>query len=333
MDEKYNLITRNLHEVLGEDQLRQILQERNLNLFWGTATTGKPHIAYFMPLLKIADFLKAGCSVTILFADLHAVLDSMKTPWTLLEARLKVYKRIIEVMLDYIGVSLENLTFVKGTSFQLSKPYTIDMYRLSASLTEHDAKKAGAEVVKQSKNPSIGSLLYPALQALDEEYLHVDAQFGGLDQRKIFILAEKYLPIIGYKKRIHLMSTMLPGLTGKKMSSSELDTKIGILDSTEQVKKKIKKAFCEERVSNNSLLAIIKLVIFPLQHKFVLTKRDSEILYFNFSELETDYSEGLVHPSDLKQSLATTINNILEPIQETLNTPEFLQLVEEAYSQ
>lgn len=28
-------------------------------------------------------------------------------------------------------------------------------------------------------------------QALDEEFLKVDAQFGGVDQRKIFTLAEK----------------------------------------------------------------------------------------------------------------------------------------------
>lgn len=31
-------------------------------------------------------------------------------------------------------------------------------------------------------------------QALDEEYLKVDAQFGGVDQRKIFTLAEKVTP-------------------------------------------------------------------------------------------------------------------------------------------
>lgn len=30
-------------------------------------------------------------------------------------------------------------------------------------------------------------------QALDEEYLKVDAQFGGVDQRKIFTLAEKVI--------------------------------------------------------------------------------------------------------------------------------------------
>lgn len=50
--------------------------------------------------------------------------------------------------------------------------------------------------------------MFVGLQALDEEYLKVDAQFGGVDQRKIFTLAEKYLPHLGYSKRIHLMNPM-----------------------------------------------------------------------------------------------------------------------------
>ncbi len=66
---------------------------------------------------------------------------------------------------------------------------------------EHDAKKAGAEVVKVSDNPLLSGLLYPLLQALDEHYLGVDAQFGGVDQRKIFTFAEEYLPKLGYNKR------------------------------------------------------------------------------------------------------------------------------------
>lgn len=50
--------------------------------------------------------------------------------------------------------------------------------------------------------------MFSGLQALDEEYLKVDAQFGGIDQRKIFTFAEKYLPQLGYSKRIHLMNPM-----------------------------------------------------------------------------------------------------------------------------
>ena len=34
-------------------------------------------------------------------------------------------------------------------------------------------------------------LVFDVLQALDEEYLKVDAQFGGVDQRKIFTFAKK----------------------------------------------------------------------------------------------------------------------------------------------
>lgn len=52
-------------EVLGEERLKEILKERELKVYWGTATTGKPHVAYFVPMSKIADFLKAGCEVCI----------------------------------------------------------------------------------------------------------------------------------------------------------------------------------------------------------------------------------------------------------------------------
>lgn len=43
--------------------MKQVLQERELKVYWGTATTGKPHVAYFVPMSKIADFLRAGCEV------------------------------------------------------------------------------------------------------------------------------------------------------------------------------------------------------------------------------------------------------------------------------
>ncbi len=68
-----------------------------MQIYWGTATTGKPHIAYFVPMSKIADFLKAGCEVTILFANLHAYLDNMKAPWELLSLRRDYYEAIITV--------------------------------------------------------------------------------------------------------------------------------------------------------------------------------------------------------------------------------------------
>lgn len=337
-DEKKQLILRNLQEVLGEDKLDAILKERDLKIYWGTATTGRPHIAYFVPISKIGDYLKAGCEVTILFADLHAYLDNMKAPWELLELRVQYYEHSIKAMLTSIGVPLEKLKFVRGTEYQLSKEYTMDVYRLSSSITEHDAKKAGAEVVKQVDNPLLSGLLYPGLQALDEEYLKVDAQFGGVDQRKIFTMSEKYLPQLGYAKRIHLMNPMVPGLAGGKMSSSEEDSKIDLLDSPAIVKKKLKKAFCEPgNVAENGLLAFAKHVVFGLFHpdeKFKVFRNEANGGDLNFStydELEKCFAEQKLHPADLKSAIEFYINRLLDPIRKIFDTAELKQLAAKAY--
>ncbi|XP_036302288.1 tyrosine--tRNA ligase, cytoplasmic isoform X2 [Pipistrellus kuhlii] len=303
-EEKLHLITRNLQEVLGEEKLKEILKDRELKVYWGTATTGKPHVAYFVPMSKIADFLKAGCEVTILFADLHAYLDNMKAPWELLELRTSYYENVIKAMLESIGVPLEKLKFIKGTDYQLSKEYTLDVYRLSSVVTQHDAKKAGAEVVKQVEHPLLSGLLYPGLQALDEEYLKVDAQFGGVDQRKIFTFAEK-------------------------------ESKIDLLDRKEDVKKKLKKAFCEPgNVENNGVLSFIKHVLFPLKSEFVILRDEKwggNKTYTAYLDLEKDFADEVVHPGDLKNSVEVALNKLLDPIREKFNTPALKKLSSAAY--
>uniref|UniRef100_A0A9J7X1G8 Tyrosine--tRNA ligase n=1 Tax=Cyprinus carpio carpio TaxID=630221 RepID=A0A9J7X1G8_CYPCA len=273
--------------------------------------------------------------VTILFADLHAYLDNMKAPWELLELRVQYYEQVIKAMLESIGVPLDKLKFVKGTDYQLSREYTLDVYRLSSMVTEHDAKKAGAEVVKQVEHPLLSGLLYPGLQALDEEYLKVDAQFGGVDQRKIFTLAEKYLPSLGYTKRIHMMNPMVPGLTGGKMSSSEEESKIDLLDKNQEVKKKLKKAFCEPgNVENNGVLSFVKHVLFPLHSEFII-KRDpkwgGDKVYTDYEEVERDFAAEQIHPGDLKASVELALNKLLDPIRKKFETPELKKLTASAY--
>lgn len=92
-----------------------------LHLYWGTATTGKPHVGYLVPMRKIADFLQAGLNVTILFADLHAFLDNMKSTWELLENRVVYYQCVIKALLQSLDVPIDRLHFIKGTEFQLSR--------------------------------------------------------------------------------------------------------------------------------------------------------------------------------------------------------------------
>ncbi|KAJ3287434.1 Tyrosine--tRNA ligase, cytoplasmic [Rhizoclosmatium sp. JEL0117] len=339
-DEKFNLITRNLQEYLGGDEMKKILQERDIKVYWGTATTGKPHIGYFVPMTKLADFLKAGCHVTVLFADLHAFLDNMKAPWELLRLRTKYYEAAIKAMLTSIGVPIDKLKFVVGSSYQLSEKYTLDVYKMLAMVTEHDAKKAGAEVVKQVESPLMSGLVYPLLQALDEEYLDVDVQFGGVDQRKIFTFAEKYMPHLGYKKRGHLMNVMLGGLSGSKMSSSEPDSKIDLLDDEKSIRKKLAKAFCEEgNVDDNPILSFLKIVIFPLmslkgENTFVIKRAEKfggDIQFVGFDAVFEAFKEKRLHPADLKSGAADALCALLAPIRKIFEDPALIELTNQAY--
>lgn len=144
--------------------------------------------------------MAAGCHVTILLADIHGFLDNLKAPIELVELRVEYYRYVITAIFKAVGVSTEKLKFVQGSSYQKSPEYIMDVYKLSSVISEHDAKRAGAEVVKQTDNAPLSGLLYPILQVLDEQYLDVDAQFGGLDQRKLFIAAKEWLPKLGYKE-------------------------------------------------------------------------------------------------------------------------------------
>jgi tyrosyl-tRNA synthetase len=260
----------------------------------------------------------------------------MKAPWELLEKRTQYYEKIIKSMLASINVPLEKLKFVKGSEYQFSREFTADVYRLSSLITEHDARKAGAEVVKQVEHPLLSGLLYPGLQALDEEYLKCDAQFGGVDQRKIFTFAEKYLPQMGYAKRIHLMNPMVPGLSGGKMSSSEIESKIDLLDSPAEVKKKLKKAFCEPgNIADNGVLSFCKHVVFPIFESLTIERPEKyggNQFFANFEDLEQAFAKEEVHPGDLKAAVVNSINRLLDPIRKAwADSEELKKLAQEAY--
>jgi tyrosyl-tRNA synthetase len=118
-------------------------------------------------------------SPTLTLSFQHGFLDNLKAPIELVEYRAKYYRFVVIAILEAVGVPTDKLRFVLGSSYQKSPEYIMDLYKLCSVVSEHDAKKAGAEVVKQSDNAPLSGLLYPILQVLDEQYLDVDAQFGG----------------------------------------------------------------------------------------------------------------------------------------------------------
>ncbi|CCH62494.1 hypothetical protein TBLA_0H02080 [Henningerozyma blattae CBS 6284] len=337
----YDLITKGLQEVLNPQIIKNVLEveKRPIKLYWGTATTGKPHCGYFVPMTKLAHFLQAGCEVTVLLADLHAFLDNMKAPLETIKYRTKYYECSVKAILKSIGVPIEKLKFVVGSSYQLTADYTLDIFKMSNIVSQNDAKRAGADVVKQVANPLLSGLIYPLMQALDEQYLDCDVQFGGVDQRKIFVLAEENLPSLGYKKRAHLMNPMVPGLgQGGKMSASDPNSKIDLLEEPKQVKKKINSAFCSPgNVEDNGLLSFVEYVVGPIQElkatndpsleKFNFhidrpEKFGGPITYKSFEELKQDFKDEKLSPPDLKIGVSDAINELLKPLREEYKTNE-----------
>jgi tyrosyl-tRNA synthetase len=398
INERYALITRNLQEVIGEpDEIKKILSDRPLKIYWGTAATSRIHVAYYVQMLKIADYLQAGCEVTILIADLHAFLDNMKSSFELINHRAEYYKIVIQTMLTSMGVSINRLKFVKGTDFQLSDKYTLDMYKANSFITCKAAQHAGAEVVKQSDNPMMNGLLYPTLQALDEEYLGIDASTCGVDQRKILIHSKIIMPKLGYKKRMHFMTKMVSGLrTAKKeekkeiistvdrsniqnlldntpndndlinklqniineynkpndeniadtkMSASNPDSKIDLLDTKKQIVAKINKCYClPGDIVDNCLIEILENLIFPILNykglNFVINRKDKfggPITYTNINEVKRDFvtevegGEFKLHPGDLKLGVSDSLEEIVRPIREEFAKKDMQQLLKLAY--
>jgi len=322
VEKRFQLIKRNTQEIVTEDELKELLSKKKTPaVYIGTAVTGKPHIGYYVWVLKLADFLKAGFKVKLLVADLHGALDN--TPWELLDKRYEYYNAVIPLMFESIGADIKNFEMVKGSAFQKSADYFYDVLRVSTFATIHDAKKASSEVVKQSENPKIASLIYPIMQALDEEYLGVDIQYGGVDQRKILMFAREYLPKIGYAPRVEVMTPLIHGLIGEKIRESKEESKIDLLDTAERVREKLKKAFCPEgEVDGNGILAFAKHVIFTLKEdhgkEFIIERPEKfggSLKYKDYSALERDFIAKKVHPLDLKKAVGEEIIKLLEPMQ------------------
>lgn len=203
--------------------------------------------------------------------------------------------------------------------------------QVAALVTTAHTQHAGAEVVKQSEHPKLSNLLYPILQALDEEYLGVDVQFGGMDQRKIFMFAREWLPRIGYKKRAYIMNTLVPGL-GKsgKMSSSEPLSKIDFHDSEEEIDRKLKNAYSEDGVVENCRpLSMLKMILFQYLDHLGKGFECGGKEYKTYEETEKAFARGEIKSKAVKEGVAALLKVFLAPIREFCRANQ--ALYDEAY--
>jgi tyrosyl-tRNA synthetase len=303
---RLELITRNAEEILTLEELRVLVKSnKRLSAYYGTAPTGPVHLGYLIPLSKVFDFGKAGMETKILLADLHAMLDDRKSKWEELDRKVEYYKKCMELAFDWERVPV----FVRGSSFQLSKEYMTDVLKIASMATVNRATRAASEVTRM-KEPKVGELIYPIMQALDEQYLNVDVQLGGIDQRHIMAFAREYLELVGYSKRVEVMTPIMVSLQGPgaKMSASSPLTHIKVYESEESIRSKINRAYCPEGVvKDNPILQISRFLIFGTESS-MLIERDSkfggDLKVKSYEELEDKFKDRKLHPADLKRAVA-----------------------------
>ena len=325
MDKLETLIA-NTVEIVTIEELKEILKKDNLKGYIGFEPSGTVHLGWKICTNKIKEFLECGFNFTVLLADWHAYIND-KLGGDI--EKIKLCGKYMEDCFAAMGVDKDKVNFVYASDYVNDPNYWEYVLRVSKATSLARVKRAmdimGRDESEAEKD--LSKLFYPAMQVSDIFYLDVDVAYGGMDQRHAHMLARDVSKKLAKKPPVAIHTPLLTGLQAGgrmnplevKMSKSKPESMISIHDNTEDVNKKIKKAFCpEKQVDGNPILEICKFVIFPeLKGSSFLIERPEKfggnLEFKSYKELEEAFTADL-HPLDLKNSTATYINKILEPI-------------------
>ncbi len=307
----HELATRNTVEVITEEELARLLEKPVKRVYAGYEPSGEIHLGHLVTVNKLMDLREAGFEVIVLLADLHAFLNRKGTMDQVRD--LALYNRRC-----FEGLGLRDAKFVLGSDLQLNADYELLVLRLSQEITLNRAKRSMDEVGRHMEAPTVSQMIYPIMQMVDIALLGVDAAVGGIDQRKIHMLAREHLVNAGYQAPVCIHTPILNGLDGKKMSSSS-GNYISVADDEETIKRKCEKAFCPPDCENNSVLQIFRYHVFPRTGNVTIRrpqKFGGDREFETYAALEEAYRKGEVHPLDLKKALADSLIGILECVRD-----------------
>jgi len=314
-NKRLELIKRNTVEIVSEEEMRELLRKNKKPVVYcGYEPSGNIHLGHFVTLSKILDFEKAGFKTKILLADVHAMLNR-KGDGKEIKKEIQTWKKTIKA----IGLKSE---IILGSDFEFKKDYQKDVMEIAQRATINRGLRSMQEVARDLEHATISQLWYPLMQIVDIKYLKADVALGGLEQRKIHMLGKENSKVLNHNF-IAVHTPLITSLKGEgKMSKSIPGSSIFLTDSCEEIKSTIKNAFCpEKQIENNPILQILKLVIFPRVKELIIKRNEKfggEIKIGNYEELEKIYSQGKLHPMDLKNSVSEELEKIIKPIREKI---------------
>jgi tyrosyl-tRNA synthetase len=323
----HDLLTRNAAEVVTEDEVETLADDpEGKRAYIGYEPSGVLHIGHMLGANKLIDLQDAGMEVVILLADVHAYLNGKGT----FEEIRKTATRMQEQFVAY-GLEEEQTEFRLGSEFQFDEEYVLDLHALELETTLSRAERAMSEI-SSGDSVTVSQAVYPLMQALDIVYLDIDLAVGGMEQRKVHMLARDTLPSIDYEAPTCLHTPLISELsTGIGKMSSSSGVSISMEDSTEEIEEKVNGAFCpatadpeptddgEER--NNPVLEIFEYHVFPRFDEVVVERPEEyggDLQYDGYDELLADFESGELHPADAKGALATYLDELIEPGRQKL---------------
>ncbi len=317
IEQRLQLVLRNAEEVVTEEELRELLESSSRpRAYVGYEPSGEIHLGHMVTVQKLMDLQRAGFEVVVLLADVHAYLNEKGDFEEI--AEIARYNRDAFIAL---GLDETRAKFVLGSEYQLERDYVLDVLKLARITTLNRARRSMDEVSRRKEDPMVSQMIYPLMQALDIAHLSVDLAVGGMDQRKIHMLARENLPRLGYKAPVCLHTPIISGLDGEKMSSSK-GNYISVRDPPEVVEEKIRKAYCPAGViEGNPIVEMARYFIFPRFGELVVEREEKfggDVIYRSFDELRKDFEERRLHPLDLKRAVARYLNQILEGARKRL---------------
>eukprot|EP00249_Psilotum_nudum_P004683 c18191_g1_i1 orf=176-1372(+) len=325
LDEKLRLVLSVGEECIQEDELRNLLEKKKDPVCYdGFEPSGRMHIAQgVMKALSVNKLTDAGCIVKIWVADWFAQLNNK------MGGDLKKIRTIGRYMMEVwkaVGMRHDRVQFLWSSDEINSRaaeywPLVMDIARRN----KLPRITRCCQIMGRSEQDELtaAQIFYPCMQCADIFFLKADICQLGMDQRKVNMLAREYCDDIKRKnKPIILSHHMLSGLNkGQvKMSKSDPTSSIYMEDEEYEVQSKIKKAYCPPNVvEENPCIEYIQYISLPWFGKFEVERKEEHggnRTYTTIEELVEDYKSGALHPGDLKDALAKSLNKILQPVRD-----------------
>lgn len=312
---KIDMIESGTLEIISHDELKEKLQKESPVAYIGYEPSGKVHLGHAITVKKMINLQQAGFKIKILLADLHAYLNGKGT----LEEIKEISEQMKKCFLAF-GLS-EETEFILGSSFQTAADYTLKVYELALSTTLTRARRSMAQITRDQEDHKVAEVIYPIMQVIDMLFLETDVAVGGMEQRKIHMLARENLPKVGSSAPVIIHTPLLHGTDGSEKMSSSKENFIAIDDSPESIKKKIKNSFCPAgEIEGNPIIEIAKHFIYDNQDTLLIERppKFGGNLELTYEELLEKYIQGELHPLDLKNAVTKDIIEILEPVRKYL---------------